>query len=178
MSTVIRTLKDKMGNIVLPRTRTSAITMGDGTTTLEEALATKASTSHKSTHATGQPDALTPSDIGAVEWFGGETTGTGSALLLAQSNFVLTDGAIIHLKLHTAMAQGATLNVADSGAHAIVDILGKGVKTAAGAWVTVIYNSTTANFVLQGSGGGSTLRFGNAPGQISSYEFIVKRGRI
>ena len=32
MSTVIKTLKDKLGNVVLPRTRTTAITMGTGTT--------------------------------------------------------------------------------------------------------------------------------------------------
>ena len=66
MSTYIKTLKDKLGNVVLPRTRTTAITMGDGTTTLEQALALKASTSHKSTHATGGSDALTPADIGAA----------------------------------------------------------------------------------------------------------------
>ena len=66
MSTVIKTLKDKLGNIVLPRTRTSAITMGDGTTTLEQALASMASAAHKSTHALGGSDFLSPSDIGAA----------------------------------------------------------------------------------------------------------------
>ena len=86
----------------------------------------------------------------------GTTTGTGSALLLTQAGFVLADGATIRMKLHVDMNKGATLNIAGTGAHPVVDSLGKGVKATAGSWVTVIYNNTTANFVLQGSGGGAT----------------------
>ena len=105
----------------------------------------------------------------------GTTTGTGDALLLAQAGFVLTDGATARVKPHVAMNKGATLNIAGTGAHPVVDSLGKGVKAAAGSWVTVIYNNTTTNFVLQGSGGGA-LRFGNAPGQTSTFEFETEKG--
>lgn len=43
MSTIISTLQDNDGNIVLPRTVSNAITMADGTTQLEQALANKES---------------------------------------------------------------------------------------------------------------------------------------
>jgi len=107
----------------------------------------------------------------------GPAAGTADAITLAQAGFALTDGATARVKLTSGMNKGATLNIAGSGAHPIVDSLGKPTKAVAGSWITVIYNSTTTNFVAQGSGGGA-LRFGNAPGQISTYEFIVKRGRL
>jgi len=84
----------------------------------------------------------------------GTTTGTGSALELAQAGFALVDGATARMKLHVDMNKGATVNIAGTGAHPVVDSLGKGVKATAGSWVTVVYNSTTTNFILQGSGGG------------------------
>lgn len=101
----------------------------------------------------------------------GTTTGTPDAFILSQPGFVLSDGATIRLKLHTDMNKGATLNVSETGAHPIIDSRGKQNKALAGSWVTVIYNSSTGNFILQGSGG-DALRFGNEPGQISSYELI------
>ena len=101
----------------------------------------------------------------------GTTTGTGDALLLAQAGFALVDGATARVKLTNGMDKGATLNIAGTGAHPVVDSLGKPIKAVAGSWITVIYNSDTGNFVLQGSGGGS-LRYGNGPGQISTYELF------
>lgn len=101
----------------------------------------------------------------------GAAAGTADAITLAQAGFSLVDGATARIKLTNGMNKGASINIAGTGAHAIVDSLGKPAKAAAGSWITVIYNSTTTNFVLQGSGGGA-LRFGNAPGQVSIYELM------
>jgi len=103
----------------------------------------------------------------------GTTAGTGDALTLVQAGFVLADGATVRFKLHAAMNKGATLNVNATGAHALVDGLGKPQKAIAGSYCTAIYSSTNGNFILQGSGGAKP-RFGNEPGQISTYEFILK----
>ena len=46
MSTLIKTLRDDEGNIVLPRTTTQAVTLGDGTTTVDEGLNSKAPLIH------------------------------------------------------------------------------------------------------------------------------------
>lgn len=102
----------------------------------------------------------------------GDAGGTADAITLAQAGFSLVDGATARVKLTNGMNKGATLNIASSGEHPVVDGQGKPVKAAAGAWITVVYNSTTTNFVLQGSGGG-TLRYGNAPGQISTFELYI-----
>lgn len=100
---------------------------------------------------TGQP--VTKAMLDEFLAASGATTGTGDAFLLAQAGFALADGATVRMKLHAAMNKGATVNVAGSGAKPIVDSLGKGVKAAAGSWVTVVYSSTNSNFTLQGSGG-------------------------
>lgn len=102
----------------------------------------------------------------------GTTSGTSSALTLTQTGFVLADGAAVRFKLGTAMDKGATLNVNGTGAHAIVDALGKPQKAIAGSYCTVIYSSTTGNFILQGSGG-AVSRFGNDVGQISTFEWMI-----
>ena len=128
-----------------------------------------ATSTHKSSHATGGTDVLSPEDIGAAKWFSAETTGTGADLLASVSDFTLTDGATIRIKLHTDMSAGATLNVSNLGGKPIVDIQGKGAKAAAGSWLTLIYNSVIENFILQGSGG-DAQKYGDGVGQISTEE--------
>ena len=107
----------------------------------------------------------------------GTSAGTSSALTLDYAGFALTDGAEIRFKLGTDMNKGATLNVNSTGAVKIVGADGKGVKAVAGAYITLVYSATNSNFILQGSsGGGTTLRYGNAPGQISTYELVMVGG--
>lgn len=86
----------------------------------------------------------------------GTTTGTASALLLSQGNFVLQDGACVRIKLHVNIAASATLNINGTGAKPIVDSKGVPVKAGAvaGAWLTLIYNGNS--FTLQGEGGTAT----------------------
>lgn len=86
----------------------------------------------------------------------GTTTGTGDTLVLAQPGFILADGATVRIKTHLIVNKGATLNVQSTGAKPMLDILGKRFKIASGSWVTLTYNGTTGNFILQGSGGGAT----------------------
>lgn len=79
----------------------------------------------------------------------GTTAGSGTAFTLAQDGFSLFDGALVRMKLNRDMVAGATLNVAGTGAKAIVD--GKNEATSggikAGIWVDLIYNGTA--YVLQ-----------------------------
>jgi len=82
----------------------------------------------------------------------GITAGTSSALTLAQAGFSLVDGATIRFKLHADMDKGATLNVAATGAKSVVDQLGNPQRALAGSYCTVVYSSTTENFILQGRG--------------------------
>ena len=104
----------------------------------------------------------------------GTTTGTGEAFLLAQAGFYLRDGAVIRLKLHSLPIGAATLNVESTGAHPIVTPKGKPIPGySAGTWVTVIYNATAGNFILQGEGG-SAARYGKEPKQLSSFEALSK----
>lgn len=102
----------------------------------------------------------------------GTTTGTSDALLLEQAGFALFDGATVRFKLHADMNPNATLNVNSTGAVKILDMTGKPQKAKAGSWCTVIYNDVSGNFTLQGNGGG-TLQYGNAPGQISTFELFM-----
>lgn len=96
----------------------------------------------------------------------GTAEGTSTALTLACPGFVLADGAIIRFKLGIALNKGATLNVDSTGAKGTVDMLGKPFKASTGAWLTVVYNSNTENFVLQGKGG-------DAPGRTTFHALVT-----
>lgn len=107
----------------------------------------------------------------------GQTTGSASALVLDAPDFSLSDGVVVRLKTHVAVAKGATLNVNGTGAKPIIGLSGKGVAIASGSYCTVVYNATSGNFILQGEGGGSSARYGNEPGQISAYQFDTEIGK-
>jgi hypothetical protein len=81
----------------------------------------------------------------------GVTTGTATALLLAQEGYALTDGAIVRFKAHLAVPGAVTLNVQSTGAKAIVRMNGSTkMSIVQHAWVTVIYSSGLDAYVLQG----------------------------
>lgn len=73
----------------------------------------------------------------------GTTSGTASALTLAQPGFTLKDGATVRIKLHTNMAAGATLNVNGTGAKAIKTTVGSDYPSGAtaGAWLSMVYSA-------------------------------------
>lgn len=81
----------------------------------------------------------------------GITTGTSSALVLAQEGFVLADGAPIRIRPHVAIINAtATLNVAGTGAKSIIKINGSAVlRVAKDAWIPLVYSEPLAAWVLQ-----------------------------
>lgn len=108
----------------------------------------------------------------------GTTAGTATALALSQPGFVLTDGALIRFKLHVDSGATPTINVNSTGAKALMQTKYKPMKTTfAGTWVTAVYSSTFDFFVLQGSGAGSGLRFGNELNQVSTFEWFFRGGQ-
>lgn len=104
----------------------------------------------------------------------GTTGGSATAFTLAQPNFALFDGALVRIKLHVDSGATPTLNINGTGAKALMQSKTKPFKAGipAGTWVTFVYSSDFGFFLQQGSGGGSNLRFGNEPGQISSFELM------
>lgn len=108
----------------------------------------------------------------------GTTAGTATAYTLAQPGFALADGALIRFKLHVDSGATPTINVNGTGAKALMQSKTKPFKAGipAGTWVTFVYSSDFGFFLQQGSGSGSNLRFGNAPGQISSFELMFCAG--
>lgn len=104
----------------------------------------------------------------------GTTAGTATAYTLAQPGFALADGALIRFKLHVDSGATPTINVNGTGAKKLMQSKTKPFKAGipAGTWVTFVYSSDFGFFLQQGSGSGSNLRFGNEPGQISSFELM------
>lgn len=104
----------------------------------------------------------------------GTTGGSATAFTLVQPNFALFDGALVRIKLHVDSGATPTLNINGTGAKALMQSKTKPFKAGipAGTWVTFVYSSDFGFFLQQGSGGGSNLRFGNEPGQISSFELV------
>ena len=102
----------------------------------------------------------------------GTTAGSATAYTLAQPGFVLFDGALIRFKLHVNSGATPTINVNATGVKKLMQTKYKPMKAgiAAGTWLTAVYSSTLGFFLLQGSGENTNLRYGMAPGQISSYE--------
>lgn len=105
----------------------------------------------------------------------GVTAGSATAYTLAQSNFVLFDGALIRFRLHVDSGATPTLNVNGTGAKKLMMDKYKPMRAgiAAGVWLTAVYSQTLDFFLLQGSGSGATARFGNGVGQISTFEFMT-----
>ena len=103
----------------------------------------------------------------------GTTAGSATAFTLAQPNFTLFDGALVRIKLHVDSGATPTLNINGTGAKKLMQSKTKPFKTGvpAGTWVTFVYSSDFGFFLQQGSSG-SNLRFGNEPGQISSFELM------
>ena len=104
----------------------------------------------------------------------GTTAGSATAFTLAQPNFALFDGALVRIKLHVDSGATPTLNINGTGAKALMQSKIKPFKAGipAGTWVTFVYSSDFDFFLQQGSGSVSNLRFGNEPGQISSFELM------
>lgn len=104
----------------------------------------------------------------------GTTGGSATAFTLAQQNFALFDGALIRFKLHVDSGATPTINVNGTGAKKLMQDKYKPMKAgiAAGTWLTAVYSTTFGFFVLQGSGSQQS-RYGNGPGQISSYELMM-----
>lgn len=80
----------------------------------------------------------------------GVTAGTATAFTLAQAGFVLTDGATVRFRLHTASGSNATLNVAGTGAKAIKTALGLPLRQgiAAGMWLTAVYSASHGAYIV------------------------------
>lgn len=80
----------------------------------------------------------------------GITTGTASALLLAQTGFVLADGAPIRFRAHVTVNGAVTLNVAGTGAKPIRKVNGESaIEIFKDVWCFVIYSNTLSAYVLQ-----------------------------
>lgn len=105
----------------------------------------------------------------------GVTSGSATSLVLAQTGFVLVDGATIRFKLHVDSGATPTINVNGTGAKAIMSTKYKPLKasTPAGTWLTAVYSTTFGFFVLQGSGAGGEGRYGNGVNQVSTFELFL-----
>lgn len=81
----------------------------------------------------------------------GTTTGTSTALVLAQAGFVLADGAPVRFKLHTAIAGAVTLAVGGTAAKPLTYLAGNAVisNTPAGTWLTAVYSTTLGTYAIQ-----------------------------
>lgn len=104
----------------------------------------------------------------------GTTAGSARAYTLAQKNFALFDGAIIRFKLHVDSGATPTINVNGTGAKKLMQSKYKPMKAGipAGTWLTAVYSTSFGFFVLQGSGE-EMHRYGNDPGQISTFELCM-----
>lgn len=150
MATLIKTLRDKAGNIILPRTRSSAVTLLDGTTTLEQELALFAR-------------------------YGGVTTNVENAYSVATpviATLVVGAGVII---LVNADSTGApTLNWSGTGVYPIIKSNGNPAVLKNGGMYTLRFDGL--NFQLQGEGS----EFGTAGDAqtLSGYTLGTENGVI
>ena len=102
----------------------------------------------------------------------GVTAGTATAFTLAQAGFVLADGATVRFRLHTASGSNATLNVAGTGAKAIVDLRGEPIPegTPPGTWISAIYSASLGRYIT--SAGSSRYRIGTYSGD-NTGDFLI-----
>ena len=82
----------------------------------------------------------------------GTSTGNAENLELSVPVFVLIDGIMARVKIHTDTAGGATLNVNHTGAKPIVRIDGQPIDLILkqGTWCIFIYSSTLDSWVFEG----------------------------
>lgn len=82
----------------------------------------------------------------------GTSTGTSGALELSVPVFTLIDGIMARVKIHTDTAEGATLNVNNTGAKPIVRIDGEPIDLVLkqGTWCIFIYSSTLDSWIFEG----------------------------
>lgn len=106
----------------------------------------------------------------------GVTGGEATAYTLVGNGFVLTDGATIRFRLHATSGENPTINVNGTGAIPIMQDAKRPLKAGkeVGTWFTATYSEVLGFFVLQGSSGGTEGRFGNDPGQISTYQLAMQ----
>lgn len=82
----------------------------------------------------------------------GEARGAPASLILDQPGFVLTDGALVRLKLHVFSDSHVTLNINDTGAKPIktiwsdTEVVG-GIEP--GTWITLIYSEDKDSYIMQ-----------------------------
>ncbi len=130
---------------------------------------------HKSTHASGGSDPLTPADIGAAAQTAFDThladyvkqigyaVATGSAntysITLNPAPSSLVEGLCVAVKINVDNTGASTLDVNGFGAKPIKKPNGNDVSAGnlkAGSIYTLRYNGT--NFILQGEGGSGTAQ--------------------
>ena len=86
----------------------------------------------------------------------GAVTGTKKALVLAQENFVLFDGAPVSIKLFDKLSGGVTLDINGTGAKRIKTSENEDPDVGgAGVWVSLIYSAQRDVYILAASGGSS-----------------------
>lgn len=104
----------------------------------------------------------------------GATTGTGTAYILNQPGFVLTDGAVVRIKLHVDSGATPTLNINGTGAKKLMVDKNRAIKagTPTGTWMTFIYSSDFDFFLQQGSTG----KDGRQGSKMHSAEFEAIMG--
>lgn len=85
----------------------------------------------------------------------GTSSGTGAAIVLTVPEFSLVDGAKVRFKLPADTTDGVTLNVNNTGAKPLKYSDGDPLKAGqkAGAWLSAVYSSSLASFILNSKGG-------------------------
>ena len=85
----------------------------------------------------------------------GVATGTKKALVLAQEQFVLTDGALVRFKLFDVLSGAATLNINNTGAKRLKMASGDDPDGfVANTWVDAIYSAARNQYIIVGGGNG------------------------
>lgn len=104
------------------------------------------------------------------------STGTASALTVSvPDDFTLIDGTRVQVQANVLLMSPLTLKLGALNKYPIITARNQTrILAVAGAWLTVAYSASLQAFVLQGDAGGA-LRFGNDPGQISTFEAVVTR---
>ncbi len=99
----------------------------------------------------------------------GVTTGTSSALALAQPGFVLRDGAVVRFKTHIEVTGTPRLSVEGTASLLLVSSKLEGIRWTipSGVWVTAICSSAHNAWVIQGESGVPASDYVDAQGSTS-----------
>lgn len=116
----------------------------------------------------------------------GTSTGNVEALELSVPVFVLIDGIMARVKIHTDAAEGATLNVNHTGAKPIVRIDGQPINLILkqGTWCIFIYSSTLDSWVFEGWSTKTTVKSAiytetgswTVPANVTSVDVFIMGG--